>query len=189
MFFLPKIASLSDERLLSLFRETKDSRYFAMLYGRYIYLLYGLCLNYLKTEADAQDAVMSLFEELQPKVLQYDIRFFKAWLYNVSKNYCLKAIRDARQRTEAEEGAPVVVESDDFSTLFSEDRQEATFHLLRHCLEQLSEPQRVSVELFFISDRSYADIARTTGFQLKRVKSYIQNGKRNLKICMERGKQ
>jgi RNA polymerase sigma-70 factor (ECF subfamily) len=184
LFFVSKITALSDERLLSLFRKTEDSRYFAALYGRYIYLIYGLCLNYLKTEADAQDAVMTLFEDTQQKVQQYDIQFFKAWLYSVVKNYCLKVLRETQRRTEAEECAPVV-EFDDFPTLFNEDRQEITLRLLRHCLDRLPEAQRISVELFFMSDHSYADIARTTGFPLKRVKSYIQNGKRNLKICME----
>jgi RNA polymerase sigma-70 factor (ECF subfamily) len=40
--------------------------------------------------------------------------------------------------------------------------------------------------LFYLEQKCYKDIADLTGYDLNKVKSAIQNGKRNLKICMER---
>jgi RNA polymerase sigma-70 factor (ECF subfamily) len=184
LFFTAKISTRTDDELLALFRTTGEERYFAELYSRYIYLTYGLCLNYLKTEAEAQDAVMELFEDVRQKVVRYDIRFFRAWLYNVAKNHCIRQVQKKRRQPE-EALPPVFMESDDFPALFDDDNREARFLRLQQCIEKLPAPQKVAVKLFFLSDKSYADIMEITGFQLKSVKSYLQNGKRNLKICMD----
>ncbi len=187
LFFTTKISVCTDDELLSRFRNNGNADCFTELYSRYIPLSYGLCLNYLKTEAEAQDAVMELFEELRHKAAKYEIRTFRTWLYSVVKNHCLKRIRDNKQPLTVEFNQHFM-EFADFPALFNEDDKEANFHTLRQCLEKLPEPQRVSVELFFQRDLSYADIVETTGYQLKSVKSYIQNGKRNLKICMDNEK-
>jgi RNA polymerase sigma-70 factor (ECF subfamily) len=184
LFFTAKISSRSDDELLALFRETDDEHYFAELYSRYIYLIYGVCLNYLKTEAEAQDAVMELFEDVRQKVGQYDIKFFRAWIYSVVKNHCIKLVQKNRQQLSIALPSQFM-ESNDFPALFNEDHKEENIRLLQKCLEKLPAPQQASVKLFFLSDKSYADIAKITGFQLKSIKSYIQNGKRNLKICMD----
>ncbi len=183
MFFTSKISDTSDDTLLALFRETDNFDYFTELYSRYIPLTYGLCLNYLKTEAEAQDMVMELFEDIRHKVLQYEIKTFRTWLYSVVKNHCLKRIRSNRQHITIE-FQPHFMESDTFPALFNEGNKEELFTQLQECLKKLPAPQRISIELFFMSDKSYADITEATGFHLKSVKSHIQNGKRNLKICM-----
>jgi RNA polymerase sigma-70 factor (ECF subfamily) len=184
LFFTTKITACSDKELLALFRKTKNVDYFAELYSRYIPLTYGLCLNYLKTTGDAQDVVMELFEEIQQKVFQHEVQTFHTWLYSVVKNHCIKVLRkNDRQVYVAFQ--PVFMESDNLPALFSEDNREENFRSLQKCMEKLPESQQVSIKLFFMSDKSYADIADITGFHLKSVKSYIQNGKRNLKICMD----
>lgn len=188
LFFTAKISARSDEELIALFRNTNDERYFAELYSRYIYLIYGVCLNYLKAEAEAQDAVMELFESVQQKTGQYDIKFFHAWIYSVVKNHCIKLVQRNRQQLSIPLPSQLM-ESDDFPALFNEGRKEEIFRLLQKCLEKLPVPQQTSVKLFFMSGKSYADITKITGFQLKSVKSYIQNGKRNLKICMDSEKR
>jgi RNA polymerase sigma-70 factor (ECF subfamily) len=184
LFFTAKISARSDDELITLFRETNDEHYFAELYSRYIYLIYGVCLKYLKAEDEAQDAVMELFEEVRQKIGQYDIKFFRAWVYSVVKNHCIKLAQRNRQQVSVALQTQFM-ESDDFPALFNESRKEETFRLLQKCMEKLPAPQQTSVKLFFMSDKSYADITKITGFQLKSVKSYIQNGKRNLKICMD----
>jgi len=186
MFFTSKISALSDEKLLALFRETENDDYFTELYSRYIHLTYGVCLNYLKSEADAQDMVMELFEDVRRKALQYDIQFFRGWLYNVVRNRCYKTVQ-ARNNQTFVDLVPEFMESDDFPTLLEEDNKEENFRLLQKCMEQLPHPQKVSIKLFFMSYKSYMEITKITGFHLKSVKSFIQNGKRNLKICMENG--
>jgi RNA polymerase sigma-70 factor (ECF subfamily) len=184
LFFKAKISTRSDEELLVLFRETKDEHYFAELYSRYVYLIYGLCLNYLKSATDAQDMVMELYEEIRQKAVKYDIRFFRAWIYSVAKNYCIGQVQKHRQQIFVPM-EPFFMESDDFPALYNEDKKEAQYRILQKCMEKLPNSQQVSVKLFFIAGKSYADIVKITGFQLKRVKSCIQNGKRNLKICVD----
>ena len=134
LFFKRNISRLSDEELLIHYTKSGDTEYFGELYNRYIPLLYGLCLKYLHDEDRAQEAVMQLFEDLLPKLGNYEIKQLKA---------------------------------------------------LHHCLEKLPEEQRTSITRFFLEEMSYADIVEQTGFTLNNVKSYIQNGKRNLKICIK----
>ena len=184
LFFTNKIMQYSDEELLSLFRNTGKHDYYTALYSRYIPLIYGLCLNYLKTKEEAQDTVMELFADVQEKALQYEIKTFRTWIYSVAKNHCLKVLRDNKEVISVEIN-PQFMELADFPTLFNESNKEENFRLLQRCLDQLPEPQQKSIRLFFMDDQSYADIAAVTGYHLKSVKSYIQNGKRNLKICME----
>ena len=177
--------SETDEELLLLYKNSGKSDYFGKLYDRYIPLVYGLCLKYLQNEDDAQDAVMQLFEELIAKVLKHDIQTFRTWLYTVSKNHCMQILRE-KERSLNVEFRPDFMESDNILNLLDEEEDNSELiKALHYCLEKLPEQQRVSIVRFFNEGLSYAEIVDATGFPLTKVKSYIQNGKRNLKICME----
>ena len=177
---------LSDEELLSRYRSSCNSEYFGILYNRYIPLLYGLCLKYLQQADAAQDAVMQLFEDLLPKVGQYDIQVFKTWVYSVAKNHCLQILRKGSKEITIDFSIPVM-ESDNFSHLLGEEsNDEELVQALNNCIEKLPEPQRLCIVHFFMDEMSYADIVEKTDYNIKSVKSYIQNGKRNLRICMEK---
>ncbi|WP_320935636.1 MULTISPECIES: sigma-70 family RNA polymerase sigma factor [Bacteroides] len=185
MFFEKNILKLTDEELLHQYATSGKTEYFGELYNRYIPLLYGLCLKYLTDEARAQDAVMQLFEDLLPKVPHYEIKVFKPWLYRVAKNHCLQILRKENKEIPLDYTINLV-ESDEFLHLLSEeDTSEEQLNALKHCLEKLPEFQRISIMHFFMEEMSYADIVEQTGFTLNNVKSYIQNGKRNLKICIK----
>ncbi len=186
LLFRRNISKLPDEDLLSQYTKSGNTEYFGELYNRHIPLLYGLCLKYLSDEDRAQDAVMQLFEDLLPKIKQYEIKVFKPWLYQVAKNHCLQLLRKENKEIPLDY-AINVMESDEFLHLLSEeDGSEEQLRALQHCLEQLPDEQRVSITRFFLEDMSYADVAEATGFTLSHVKSYIQNGKRNLKICIKK---
>ena len=184
--FIRNISTYSDSELLQLFKETGKSDYFGELYNRYIPLLYGLCLKYLQEEEKAQDAVMQLFEDLLPKLGNYEIKVFKPWLYRVAKNHCLQLLRKENKEIPLDYTVNIM-ESDEFLHLLSEEESsEEQLKALHHCLEKLPEEQRTSITRFFLEEMSYADIVEQTGFTLNNVKSYIQNGKRNLKICIKK---
>ena len=185
LFFKRNILKQTDEELLHQYAISGKAEYFGELYNRYIPLLYGLCLKYLNDEARAQDAVMQLFEDLLPKVSGYEIKVFKPWLYRVAKNHCLQILRKESKEIPLDYTIQIV-ESDEFLHLLSEeDTSEEQLNALKHCLEKLPEAQRTSIMHFFLEEMSYADIVEQTGFTLNNVKSYIQNGKRNLKICIK----
>ncbi len=175
--------SRSDEELLQMYLRTGRTEYFGELYDRYIPLLYGLCLKYLRQSEAAEDAVMGLFEQLQPRIKQYEIRVFRTWIYSVAKNHCLQLMRREKPIIKVEIKDDLM-ESDPVLHLLDEGGREAA---LAECLKKLPEPQRIAVTLFFMEELSYADIVERAGYSPTAVKSYIQNGKRNLKICLEKG--
>ena len=178
-----KSSYLSDEELLLEFSKTEDVSVFGELYHRYIPLVYGLCLKYLSDKDSAQDAVMDIFESVLKKLPQYEVKNFKTWLYSVSKNHCLQHLRKEKGvffvKVEEE-----FMENDDFFTLIDKPQTKEETDALAHCLGTLSDEQKKSIEFFYLEEKSYADIVELTGYALTKVKSYIQNGKRNLKSCL-----
>lgn len=175
---------MTDEELLLQYKESGNNEFFGTLYNRYIPLVYGLCLKYLQDTDKAQDAVMELFESLLPKVLNYEIKVFRTWLYSVTKNHCFHILKDNRREIPVDFDSNLM-ESDVVLTLLDENADDDREAILNKCMEKLPEPQKISVHKFFFESMSYADIVETTGYNMKSVKSYIQNGKRNLKICIE----
>ncbi|MFR9166463.1 MAG: RNA polymerase sigma factor [Dysgonomonas sp.] len=183
-FFKSNKTESSDEELLLRYKESGKSEYFGQLYNRYIPLVYGLCLKYLQDEDKAQDAVMEIFENLLTKVSNYEIKVFKTWLYSVVKNHCFHLLKENRREIPVSFDSNLM-ESDIVLTLLEENTDNEREAVLNKCMEKLPEPQRISVKKFFYEELSYADIVESTGYNLKSVKSYIQNGKRNLRICIE----
>lgn len=185
LLFKKNISKLTDEALLQQYNESGKTEYFGELYNRYIPLLYGLCLKYLRDEDQAQDSVMQLFENLLPKISGYEIKTFRTWLYQVAKNHCLQILRKGSKEISLDYEINVM-ESDEFLHLLCEEESsEEQLNALHHCLGKLPEPQRISILHFFMENMSYADIMEQTGYTLNNVKSFIQNGKRNLKICIK----
>lgn len=179
------IANLSIEELFERYKNGYQTMYFHELFRRYIPMLYGLCLKYLGNETDAQDAVMDLFEDLNQKITKYDITNFHSWLYTVAKNHCLLKIRKGKQLFFADINEEIM-ENRDFFTPLNEEKTNEEKEALEYCMTELGIEQRTSIEYFYYEDKSYADIVFITGYTLDKVKSYIQNGKRNLKNCIKR---
>ena len=173
----------SDDELLKHFIQTSDQELLGQLYSRYVSLVYGLCLKYLQQVEDAEDAVINIYEELVHKIRNYQIENFKTWLYSVAKNHCLQILRKEKNLIFEEIDARIM-ESDDFEHLLDVNEDKEKEEALNYCLDTLPEEQRQCVNHFFFDDFSYADIVEKTGYALNKVKSYIQNGKRNLKICI-----
>lgn len=172
-----------DTILLNGYRESGDLSVLGRLYEKQMPLIYGVCLKYLKDEEQAKDAVMGIFEELITKARVHDIKQFRSWLYVLSRNYCLMQIRSDKKIE--------VVNLDEvmeFSPLLhpDEDNREEALKALEHCLDKLPGTQKQSVDLFYLKEKCYKEIAELTGFTLNEVKSFIQNGKRNLKICLDK---
>jgi RNA polymerase sigma-70 factor, ECF subfamily len=183
----PKTLALSDGELIEKFRQTHDPEIIGALYKPYMYLVYGLCLKYLKNREDCQDAVMQVFEIVLKDVLRFEIRNFKSWLYSVSRNYCLMQLRRLKgEHVKMDEiGREWLMESTELLHPIEATDNEALQENLRQCLEQLREEQRRCVELFYYSQHCYKEISGMLEMAENQVKSHIQNGKRNLKLCIE----
>lgn len=178
----------SDEELLQEYLQSGNKALIGELFEAYVKTVYGVCLYYLKDKAIAQDAVMQIFEKLMTDLAKTEVRNFKGWLSFVARNFCINEIRKNKSQK-------IVPESYlDFevreTTLEEEEKiakvkEEQLLEHLKKALPSLKEKQRLCVELFYLKQRSYQEIAEETGLSLNEVKSYIQNGKRNLKLIIE----
>ena len=148
-------------------------------------LVYGVCLKYLPDGESARDAVMNIFEELVQKLQHHEVDNFRGWLYTVAKNHCLMQLR-SRKNIKITELTTVVVQTEENLHLNGELEKEEHLQKMEHCLKTLPAEQKQCVELFYLQGKSYNEIVETTGFDWKQVRSFIQNGRRNLKICMEK---
>lgn len=184
--FLRKITQngTSDADLVAAYRSTADLAVLGDLYSRYMDLVYGVCLKYLTSAEDAQDAVMAVFEELIPKLQKHEVDNFRSWLYTVAKNHCLMRLR-TEKRTGTTKMSDEFVQSEESGHLEDVLQREENLEQLDDCLKQLATEQRRAIELFYLQGKCYNEIAAETGLEWAAVRSYIQNGRRNLKICME----
>ena len=187
MIFLNQIekAPSTDEELLLEFKRSSSQDVLAKLYLRYTDLVYGVCLKYLKNAEAAKDAVMNIYTELLGKLAQHDIKDFKSWLYVLAKNHCLMQLRKEKKMITVE-FQPTVMQSEDFSHPDNVLSREQDFKKLEQCMERLPAGQKQSIELFYLQNKCYNEIVEQTGMDWNKVRSLIQNGRRNLKICMEK---
>jgi RNA polymerase sigma factor (sigma-70 family) len=186
--FLKHISSPDpDSELLLRYRESGDLALLGELYQRYMDLVYGVCLKYLPEPEDAKDAVLNIFEELVTKLRRHEVENFKSWLYGLSKNHCLMRLR-SEKRMEGVKMDPSLVQSPENWHLNGELDKEESFRQLEYCLGQLLTSQRRVIELFYLEGKCYNQIVEQTGMDWNRVRSTIQNGRRNLKICMDKQK-
>ena len=176
--------NINDNDLLERFYKSDDQQWIGILLERYTMLLLGVCMKYLKDENEAKDCVQQIFLKVLTEIGKYRIDYFKSWLYMVAKNHCLMRLRDKGAKTakELNEHHAVATESDRQELIANEK----TYDLLDEALQELGEEQRQCVILFYLKKNSYQQISEKTGYSLMQVKSYIQNGKRNLKILLDK---
>ncbi len=154
------------------------------LFNRYLEMVYGVCLKYMKEPEDAKDCVVNIFEELVTKLKKYEVENFKGWLYQLSKNHCLMKLRSGKKFPSII-NADVVHLSENFHPEETGEK-EMQLSQMEECIKQLPDEQKEAIRLFYLEERCYKDIADIIGEEVNHVRSYIQNGRRNLKICMEK---
>lgn len=184
----------TDAEFVAAYRESGDLDLLGELYERHMDLVYAVCFKYLHEEEESRDAVMQLFEQLITDLRRHEVTNFKSWLHTVARNHCLMILRS--RKTVVIESADGFVLTDDsdaqplersWATL-TDDKDdfdlEENLSRMNGCLQTLPIEQRQCVDLFYLQEKSYVEVAEITGFDLKQVKSYLQNGRRNLKNCM-----
>jgi RNA polymerase sigma factor (sigma-70 family) len=185
--FLKNILSTnqSDTELVLAYRQSGDLKVLGDLYQRYMELVYGVCLKYLKEPELAQDAVMQIFEELVSKLKKHEVDNFRGWLHQVAKNYCLMQLRTPKNLKTVELPSLLMQNEEDVH-LNGVMEKEENFQKLEKCIASLSDEQRTMIKLFYLDGKCYNEIVEITGLEWNHVRSSIQNGRRNLKLCMEK---
>jgi RNA polymerase sigma factor (sigma-70 family) len=185
LLFLKKISSAAaDNELIEQYKISGSLETLGELYQRYMELVYGVCLKYLKEPEDAKDSVLNIFEELVSKLKKHNVDNFKGWVYQLSRNHCLMKLR--KQKIISVNIDMSVVQSEETIHLDEELEKEQNFKQMQYCLEQLIQQQRQVIELFYLENKCYKEISEITEMDPNKVRSLIQNGRRNLKICMEK---
>ena len=188
MWLFKKKEYTSDEDILKHYKQTGDKEIFADLFKKHVTVVYGTCLFYLQDKDEARDATMQLFEKLLLDINNREIDYFKGWLSFVVRNHCLSLIR--KQKSQSKNVKMYYEFEYQEANLETEESigrvgDEQMLEQMKQSLPKLKEGQRICVELFYLKDKSYQEIANETSYSLNEIKSYIQNGKRNLKLLME----
>ncbi len=181
-----KYQHITETELLQKFAEDGNNFWLGILLQRYTLLLFGVCLKYLKNDEAAKDAVQQIFLKAITELQKYKVDYFKSWLYMVAKNHCLMKLRDKQVFVDIDAAQPLANNEFDISAL---QQKEKTLTLIEECLIYLQPDQKTCVTLFYLQKKSYVQIVQQTGFTMMQVKSHIQNGKRNLKILVEKKMQ
>ena len=178
-----KYNQYTDDDLIAEYKRNQNQQIIGELYARYGHLVFGVCLKIVKNRQDCEDLTMQIFQSMGTKVQQHTITYFKSWLYQLTRNECLMLLRKTRKNPEFElnENIHVPFEPSEADAI-NIDCFEVN---LVEAMKALKEEQRLSLDLFYKQEKSYVQIAQETQWELNKVKSYIQNAKRNLKILLE----
>jgi RNA polymerase sigma factor (sigma-70 family) len=186
LIFDEKYKNYSDNELITSFSKSSENFFIGILYERYGHLVLGLCMKYLKNKDEAQDAVIQIFTNLIADLKKHKVEYFKSWLYVYTKNFCFMELRKRqsalKKELELKENIHLVM---DFSDPKHLEEKEKQITLMETAMEALNLGQKTCIRLFYLQNKSYGEIVKITGYSNNDVKSYIQNGKRNLKLKLE----
>lgn len=179
---LPTHINFSDAELLQLHKSTQNNEWLGVLLQRYTLLLFGVCMKYFKNESQAKDAVQQIFLKSLATIPKHEIGFFKGWIYMVARNYCLMELRHKNLEQDLNEN----IDFEDSNEVEAAQVREINLSLLEESLPLLNKEQQLCINLFYIKQKTYTEIVEETNFTYMQVKSFIQNGKRNLKLLIEK---
>jgi len=182
--FSRKHIDTTDKKLVLKYQKTLNGSYVGELFERYGAMVFGVCLKYLKNQEDSKDAVIQIFEKILQDLKRMKVKHFKSWLYMVTKNYCLMQLRKNKPSSTSIEDLEHKLAQPEEETSFTD--RELRFKQLEDAIFKLKDQQRKCIELFYLKEMSYQQIESSTEFTLKEVKSNIQNGKRNLRLLIEK---
>jgi RNA polymerase sigma factor (sigma-70 family) len=177
-------STLSDKELVLLYKQSGEMAELGELYQRYMDLVYGVCLKYFKEPETAKDSVMQIFEELVSKLKKHEVDNFRGWLHQLAKNHCLMQLRTPRN-IKTVEFRTELMQNEETVHLNGVLEKEENFRKLEYCLGTLVPAQQEAIRLFYLQGKCYNEIVEITGQEWNQVRSFIQNGRRNLKLCME----
>jgi RNA polymerase sigma factor (sigma-70 family) len=173
---------LTDQEILRNFYSDHNNEWLGSLLERYTMLLYGVSMKYLKNQEEARDAVQQIFLKVITELHKYEVSYFSSWLYMIAKNHCLMSLRNQRRKVSVDQIDEPASELPDEDPL----KNEGLLKELGDALQHLNAEQKTCIRMFYLEKKSYQAIASETGYDMLRVKSYIQNGKRNLRLLLEK---
>ena len=187
-------SGLTDEELISKYRFSHDNSYLGELFLRYLPCVFGVALGVLKNQKEAEDLTMTVFHKIASDLKRVEVKDYSAWLYQLTKNLC--NMESKKKNAGTNDSKNILIDelaSKDENNLFinaGEDKEtnkesKIDANNLRLAINTLNENQKECIDLFYMQNKSYQEVAEMTGFSLNQVKTNIQNGKRLLKTYLE----
>ena len=158
---------------------------FASVYQRTSAKLYGICLQVLQNEAEAQEVLQDVYLALWRKAGIFDQNRASpiTWLATLARNRSVDRLRSRRTPGEDLGLAADVVDEGPSSLEVLEQAQDAL--RLRDCLDELEGRPREMIRAAFFQGASYPQLAEREGVPLPTVKSWIRRGLQRLRRCLE----
>lgn len=181
------LRKLSDEEIISLYKEKQWTGCIDELYQRYSHMVFGVCMKYVKQIENAEDLTLSLFTSLTEKLMKHQVQHFKSWLYVSARNSSLMFLRANKMSQELNDDD--IMYDDGDQRLDEKLEQDELIESLIMLFEELKQEQRICIQLFYLQKKSYEEVANITSYSMKEVKSHLQNGRRNLKLLLEKRKE
>jgi RNA polymerase sigma-70 factor (ECF subfamily) len=184
--FFKQKSNLTDftvEDLIVKYKSTNETAIIGEIYNRYAGIVFGVCAKYLKNEEECKDVTSKIFQDLILDLKRYEIKYFNGWLHKVTTNECLKKLKKSSKTISLIEQNLNDLETDEIEIESKDKIKDEEINL---CIEKLNKEQSICIKLFYIEEKSYKEISDLTQLSLLQVKSCIQNGKRNLKIMLQK---
>lgn len=183
-------SGLTDEELISKYRFSHDNSYLGELFLRYLPNVFGVALGVLRNQKEAEDLTMTVFHKIASDLKRVEVKDFSSWLYQLTKGLC--NIEAKKKTAGANESKNILIDElaskgDNGLFINATDNGESKIDAnnLRLAINTLNENQKVCIDLFYMQNKSYQEVAEATGFSVNQVKTNIQNGKRLLKTYIE----
>ncbi|MEZ5008556.1 MAG: sigma-70 family RNA polymerase sigma factor [Chitinophagales bacterium] len=182
---------LSDEDIILQFKATLDNYYVGILFERYVHLIFGICLKYMKNRHDAEDVMVEIYEKLQHTIPYKDVGKFRNWLAVLVRNYCVSKLRSLQTESKRIQSYKEYVNHLNLNESGANEEQSINYvseEKIKEAVMSLPHLQQVCIEYFYFDNKSYLEIALLLNEEVGKIRSYIQNGRRNLKIVLSKKK-
>jgi RNA polymerase sigma-70 factor (ECF subfamily) len=157
------------------------------LMQRYRQKVMHLAVSIVRNPVLAEDLAQTTFVKVWQALPKFDGRAaISTWLYTIARNTCLTAVTRERRMVPLEDFAEVADDDGDPSVFGTAQAgaetagQAAAEYDVAKLLEQLPEPYRRVVVLFYLEDRSCEEVGEILTMPTGTVKALLHRGRKRL---------
>lgn len=162
-----------------------NQKAFRELISRHHSTAFAVVRSVMGDRDDVEDVVQQVYIRVHRGLASFrgDAKF-STWLYRIARNEAINAVK--RRRLETMPVEDVVVAAPEDSRPDRAHERAALGHYVEQAMQQLDENQRTALELRYMGERTYDEIAEIMDVPLGTVKTYIHRGKAELKRVLSR---
>lgn len=168
----------TDEEIFAAVRDRADQAAFREIYRRYSKRIFAYCLQIVKNYEAAEDAFQSTMTSVYEKRDYFAGGNFSSWIFTIAKNNCITAWKKLD-----EAASNIAIE--DVESLISDGRDPLARDIilndaLMKAIASLGKDYREAVEMRYIQDFTFEQIAEKANISLPLAKIRIARAKQKL---------